>query len=183
MVHVLAQRGPRLAKRQRLLAACLFGSMVLSGCSQPSTPQVTAPLVIDIEELCTQCVEVLRCDGDEINTTVYVMHKKSFWAQIATIWDYLVQVVGTKTEDFRDVTQYVYTDDSTRITSSTKGRARLDVWLRRIELPDSIVDETNASWTDPAGQALGACVHLPRVEGITLAGTLSKTDSANGLQK
>lgn len=180
MAQVLTQGISRLAKLQRLLAACLIGTVVLSGCSQPSTPQVTAPLVIDIEELCTQCVEVLRCDGDEINTTIYVLHKKSFWAQIATIWDYLIQAVSTKTEDFRDVTKYVYATDSTSIASSSQGRARLDVWLRRIELPDSVVDETNASWTDATGKTLGACVHLPRVEGITFARTLSLSNRTDG---
>ena len=74
--------------------------LALSACSRPATPRVEGPLVVDISELCTQCIETLACEGDGRRTT-YVLDEKSFWAQIATIWDYLIQHVRPKTEDFR----------------------------------------------------------------------------------
>jgi hypothetical protein len=134
----------------------------LAGCAQPATPQVQGPLAIDIPELCTVCVEVLRCEGGE-KRVAYVMDEKSAWAQIATIWDYFAQFFRPKTEDFRRVSIYQLAPDLSRAVSVRRGlEARLDVWNRRVELPDAVVDQTTGAWLAPDGATLGLCTHLPR---------------------
>jgi hypothetical protein len=142
-----------------VLAAVLIS---LAGCAQPSTPQVQGPLAIDIPELCTVCVEVLRCEGGE-KRVAYVMDEKGAWAQIATIWDYFAQFFRPKTEDFRSVSIYALAPDMVRPVSAQRGlEARLDVWNRRVELPDAVVDQKTGAWLTRDGAALGLCTHLAR---------------------
>lgn len=144
----------------------------LSACAQPTTPQVQGPLVIEVQELCTVCVEVLRCEGGE-RRTVYVMDEKGAWAQIVTIWDYFADFFRPKTEDFRVLSVFeVGADGTTVISRAANLEARLDVWNRRIELPDSVVDQKSGKWLGKDGAAIGACVVLPRGPDRELAKTL-----------
>jgi hypothetical protein len=92
-------------KQRKTAGTMLTTALVLVACARPGTPQVQGPLAIEIGELCTVCVEVLRYEGAG-RRTVYVLDEKSAWAQIATIGDYLVQSVRPKTEDFRALTIY-----------------------------------------------------------------------------
>lgn len=145
---------------------------LLAACARPTTPQVQGPLSIEVQELCTVCIEVLRCEGSE-RRTVYVMDEKGAWAQIATIWDYFADVFRPKTEDFREVTVYELAADGTAVKSRTNGlEVRLDVWNRRIELPDSVVDQKSGKWLGLDGSALGLCTVLPRGPDRELAKTL-----------
>jgi hypothetical protein len=145
---------------------------LLCACAQPTTPQVQGPLSIEVQELCTVCVEVLRCEGGE-RRSVYVMDEKGAWAQIATIWDYFADVFRPKTEDFRKVTSYELASDGATVKSRSSGReARLDVWNRRIELPDSVVDQKSGNWLGADGSAIGLCTVLPRGPDRELAKTL-----------
>jgi hypothetical protein len=135
---------------------------LLAACAKPTTPQVLGPLAVDIPELCTVCVEVLRCDGGERHT-LYVMDEKGAWAQVATIWDYFAQFFRPKTEDFRTLTQYEVAADTAAVKSRTADlEARLDVWSRRIELPDSVVDQKTGQWVGRNGAVMGQCAALPR---------------------
>jgi len=135
---------------------------LLAACAKPTTPQVQGPLAVDIPELCTVCVEVLRCDGGERHT-FYVMAEKGAWAQVATIWDYFAQFFRPKTEDFRTLTMYEVAADTATVKSRTADlEARLDVWNRRIELPDSVVEQKSGEWTGRDGSVIGQCAVLPR---------------------
>jgi hypothetical protein len=147
-------------------------AVLLSACAKPTTPQVQGPLAIEVQELCTVCVEVLRCEGGE-RRTVYVMDEKGAWAQVATIWDYFAEFFRPKTEDFRKVTVYQLAADGATVTARSGGvEARLDVWNRRIELPDSVVDQKSGSWLGKDGAAIGQCTVLPRGPDRELAKTL-----------
>jgi hypothetical protein len=73
---------------------------LLLGCSKPEGARVEGPLALEIPELCTVCVEVLRCDGSA-RRVAYVLAENDSWAQIATIWDYFAAFFRPKTEDFR----------------------------------------------------------------------------------
>ncbi|HPF26117.1 MAG TPA: hypothetical protein P5528_07935 [Steroidobacteraceae bacterium] len=144
--------------------SALLAAMLLTGCAKPATPQVEGPLAIDIPELCTQCVEVLRCEGDG-RRTVYVLDEKSAWAQIATIWDYMAQFFRPKVEDFRDLKIYQLAADGETVVARTADlQARLDVWQRRVELPDSVVEQKTGRWLGLDGKPQGTCRHLPRTE-------------------
>lgn len=140
----------------------LLVAMLLAGCARPDTPQVQGPLAIDIPELCTVCVEVLRCEGPG-RRTAYVMAEKGAWAQVATIWDYFIAFFRPKTEDFRDLTAYALDAGGDRATGAERGlEARLDVWNRRVEVPGAVIVQKSGAWLDAQGQPLGQCTLLPR---------------------
>jgi hypothetical protein len=135
---------------------------LVTGCARPDTPQVQGPLAVEIPELCTVCVEVLRCEGDG-RRVAYVMAEKSAWAQVVTIWDYFAAFFRPKTEDFRDLTVYELAADAATPVAILPGqRARLDVWQRRVVLPDSVVVQKTGAWLSPDGRTLGSCVVMPR---------------------
>lgn len=149
--------------------------LILVGCARPATPQVQGPLVIDIPELCTVCIEVLRCEGAQ-RRVAYVMDEKGAWAQIATIWDYFAQFFRPKTEDFRKLTIYELAPDMSRAVSARADlEARLDVWNRRVELPDAIVDQKTGAWLTRDGANQGQCTYLPRGPDRQFAATLQET--------
>lgn len=155
------RRSPRCAA---WLAAAAFAVLSIAGCARPSAPQVQGPLAIDIPELCTRCVEVLRCEGGG-RRVAYVMAEKSTWAQILTIWDYFAAFFRPKTEDFRDLTSYELGERPAEVLQRQAGqRARLDVWQRRVELPGAVVEQKTGAWLTADGRAMGTCTHLPRGE-------------------
>ena len=153
---------------------CIALLALLAGCARPSTPRVEGPLAIEIQELCTRCVEVLRCQGSE-RRTFYVMDEKGTWAQITTIWDYFAEFFRPMTEDFRKLTVYELAADEVTVTSRQRGLdARLDVWNRRVELPDSVVDQKSGNWLANDGSRIGQCTVLPRGPDRQMAKTLEQ---------
>jgi hypothetical protein len=148
----------RPARATPLLAVLLL----VAGCSAPADPRVEGPLLLDIPELCTVCIEVLRCEGDARHVA-YVMDEKDAWAQVVTIWDYFAAFFRPKTEDFRTLTVYeLGADGATVVSRSAGAKARLDVWRRRIELPGAVIEQKTGAWIAADGTALGSCAHLPR---------------------
>jgi hypothetical protein len=156
-----------LTRRRRAAPAALAATAalcVLVGCTRPSGPQVQGPLAIDIPELCTRCVEVLRCEGGG-RRVAYVLAEKSAWAQVVTIWDYFAAFFRPKTEDFRDLTRYELGERPAEVLSREAGlQARLDVWQRRVELHGAVVEQKSGAWLTVDGRPMGACTHLPRGE-------------------
>lgn len=154
--------GRRHAAPAALAAAAAL--CVLAGCARPPTPQVQGPLAIDIPELCTRCVEVLRCEGGG-RRVAYVLAEKNAWAQILTIGDYFAAFFRPKTEDFRDLTRYELGERPAEVLSRETGlQARLDVWQRRLELQGAVVDQKSGAWLTVDGRPMGTCAHLPRGE-------------------
>jgi hypothetical protein len=153
----------------------LAALLALAACSRPGTAPVEGPLAIDIPELCTVCVEVLRCEGPT-RRVAYVMDEKDAWAQIATIWDYFAQFFRPKTEDFRPLTVYELGEDPrTALAARTGLKARLDIWHRRVELPDAVVVQKTGDWLAADGTPLGTCIGLPRGEDRQYAKALASS--------
>lgn len=148
----------------RAVVLAAAGVFALAACTRPATPQVQGPLAIDIPELCTRCVEVLRCEGGG-RRVAYVLAEKSTWAQIVTIWDYFAAFFRPRTEDFRELTSYELGERPAEVLSRQSGQqARLDVWQRRVELPGAVVEQQSGAWLTADGRVMGACTHLPRGE-------------------
>lgn len=157
----------------RIAATALL--LALAGCARPTTPQVQGPFEIDIPEYCTVCIEVLRCEGPA-QRIAYVLHEQGAWAQIATIWNYFAEFFRPKTEDFRKLTVYELSPDMSRAVASQSGlQARLDVWNRRVELPDAVVDQKTGAWSGRDGASRGQCIHIPRGPDRQFAATLQET--------
>lgn len=153
------------------VALAVPAAVMFAACARPEGPRVEGPLAIDVPELCTVCVEVLRCRGAD-SSVVYVLHRKGAWAQIATIWDYAAGFVRPKTEDFRRLSTLTVDGADAVIARVDDERARLDVWRRRIELPGAMIDQTSADWIDADGSVRGRCEHLERDAGLALAARL-----------
>ncbi len=163
----------RVARVARVAAATML--LALAGCAKPTAPQVQGPFVIDIPEYCTVCIEVLRCEGP-VQRVAYVMHEQGAWAQIATIWNYFAEFFRPKVEDFRKLTIYELAPDMARAVVVREGlEARLDVWNRRVELPEAIVDQKTGAWLTRDGINRGQCTHLPRGPDRQFVATLKET--------
>lgn len=157
------------AVRPKLIAVLLAAAMVVAGCNRGPTPLPAETLQIRINLLCTTCDDFLRCTRAEDASRgdlyrIYRLREKSFWAQIATIWDYLVQWIHRKTTDTRPLTVYLNDGDQRRVLNE-EAQARVDAVAGLISLPDSSIDMRDGHWRDPQGATIGQCVTLPRREG------------------
>lgn len=167
-------RGDPLFSRGARRCAVGLALALLLGCSKPEGARVEGPLALEIPELCTVCVEVLRCDGSA-RRVAYVLAENDSRAQIATIWDYFAAFFRPKTEDFRVLTVYELGARLAEVLSVLRGqRARLDVWNRRVELPGVVVDQRNAAWLTADGRPIGTCRLLPRGEDRRYAKSLEE---------
>ncbi len=161
---------PRLIKSTRLGSATLVAALLLvAGCERGPAPLPSESLQIRINLLCSTCDDFLRCEVSGVTPEanayrLYRLREKSFWAQIATIWDYLIQLVRRKTTDVRPLSVYENHGELRRV-SSVVGKARIDAASGLIQLPDSTIDMRNGEWRTSTGELQGQCRAVPRREG------------------
>jgi hypothetical protein len=142
---------------------------VLTACTASQPTQDKFRIAIDLR--CTTCNDFLSCRASATHPsavdpgfTVYRLGEKSFWGQIATIGDYLLQLWRPKLSDERPLT--VYERRQGHWTVLRRGVARIDIAAARIELGTVVIDQRNGEWTaDGTG---GQCSVLPRREGFAL---------------
>lgn len=152
--------------RARLSALLLAAALLLGACSRGPAPVQIDELSIRINLLCTTCDDFVQCRASAATDafTLYRLREKSFWAQIATIWDYLIQSVQRKTSDRRPLTVYVEETGQRRVLSDA-GVAGVDMVSGLISVPGSLIDMRDGSWRSPQGEVLGRCATLPRRQG------------------
>jgi hypothetical protein len=152
----------------RGLPAALVLAMLASAPALPAAD--TAGLAIPINLRCTTCDDFVRCTpaAAGADVVVYRLKEKTFWAQVATIGDYLVQLFRAKTTDERPLARYVGVPGRGRIETSASWRAQIDASAGLITLPDSRIDQRNGAWADLKGERLGQCVALKRRDGYAL---------------
>jgi len=159
---------PRSVLRPAVLPVLVAATLLLGACSRGPEPLSATELHIRINLLCTTCDDFLRCtrtaDAGSERYLLYRLREKSFWAQIATIWDYLVQWLRRKTSDERPMTVYL-NDGDVRSVLDIAGTARVDAAVGLISLPDSSIDMRNGDWRDLRGELQGRCKTMPRREG------------------
>jgi len=177
----------RKRKCERWLVLALIALLTLAGCDRGAAPLSTEALQVRINLLCTTCDDFLRCeraadvDRDEVYR-LYRLREKSFWAQIATIGDYLVQWLRRKTSDSRPLTIYE-NDGNRKRVALEEGWARIDMVAGLIMLPDSSIDMRSAEWRTLTGEPQGRCLALKRRDGYSwvrgfLGRELPKADSS-----
>ena len=144
------------------------------------TPPAAAPLAIPINLRCTTCDDFIRCTGPGAPRAtaavrepaiVYRLKEKTFWAQVATIGDYLLQLFRDKTSDQRPLA--IYGDDGAarRIDAGTEAvrlSATIDAAAAIIDAGAARIDQRNGQWLDARGMSLGRCVAMQRREGYNL---------------
>jgi hypothetical protein len=156
----------------RLLAATLTLTLILAAATTTTAGAAPAAgaLAIPINLLCTTCNDFQRCEpaagAAAAQPVVYRIEEKSFWAQVATIGDYLVQLFRPKTRDERDASVYRSAGSQRRIERGL--RVRIDSVAQRITYPDASIDQRNGDWLGADGTRLGHCTALTRREGFAL---------------
>lgn len=167
----LAQGGAWVAGAAALLllAGCNAGKKIV-----PSNDG----FAIKVNLLCTTCDDFLDCRRDGAPATppapgarapllIYRLKEKGFWAQVATIGDYLFQLFRQKQTDLRPLA--IYRDDGVkRSIEQVPERVLVDAVAGTIALPDGVIDMRNGAWLDSKGERLGACTALKRRDGYAL---------------
>lgn len=175
---VLRPPGARI--RLRAPGCALIGALLLTGCNAGGS--IVPPnegFAIKVNLLCTTCDDFLDCrrepgaiaestaPGARPPLLIYRLKEKSFWAQIATIGDYLFQLFWQKTRDTRPLA--IYRDDgANRSIEQVPSRALIDAAAGTITLPDSTLDMRSGDWLDPRGQKIGRCEAMVRRDGYAL---------------
>lgn len=146
-----------------LLGLCC---LLLVGCGPRPSPPPADSLVIRVNVFCTTCDDFFRCESPATDDgfVLYRLRAKSFWAQIATIWDYLIAQIRPKTSDRRPLTIYEQRLGIKRVLHA-EGKAEVDLVAASIRLPEARIDMRQGVWLDAAGQPQGQCASLPRREG------------------
>ncbi len=156
----------------------LAALVALSGCNagKPLVPPNDG-FAIKLNLLCTTCDDFLHCrrepdgavapPGGREPRLVYRLREKSFWAQIATIGDYLFQVFRQKRTDERPVA--IYRDDGiARTVQPLPTRAFIDAAAGTVALPDSRIDLRNGDWLNDRGERIGRCEAMVRRDGYKM---------------
>ncbi|MGA1424793.1 MAG: hypothetical protein ACO329_09930 [Steroidobacteraceae bacterium] len=141
--------------------------LLLAGCGSTAMPLPSDQLLIRINLLCTTCDDFIRCRGPsdtDDSYTLYRLREQSFWAQVATIWDYLIQRIRPKTAHTRPIIVYARSGGLRRVVSE-EGSARVDAALGQITLPDSRIDMRDGRWFTKDDGLQGRCEPLNRREG------------------
>lgn len=150
--------------RPRTGAAALVAAMALTACT-PKPPGIE--LAIPVNPLCTTCDDFVRCEAaGQTDGSYSLLHleNKSFWAQIATIADYLLQAVRERKTDLRPLAIY----SSAGGAPQRGGAAVTDLVAHRIAIPDGWIDQVNGEWHGADDGVKGQCRLLPLAEGRAL---------------
>ena len=148
------------ARRFWLVIACLAASIH----SARAADAVPDSHLIRINIYCTTCDDFIRCQSDNETYTLYRLRAKTFWAQIATIWDYLIARIRPKTTDIRPLTIYLANGQHKDLRQDGLA-ARIDLAAATIVLPDARIDMREGEWRTVTGELQGCCATLPRRDG------------------
>jgi len=122
-------------------------------------------LMSQFGELCTMCIAYLRCETNDPGASVagdfavYHFEIKSFWGQIATIWDYFAKWFDPVTREKRPATIYHFNEEKNEdVKISTI--AYLSKGESKIEIDYSWIDRNTAYWYAKSNQRIGSCVRI-----------------------
>ena len=168
---------------RRVLLVMFLG--VLVGCAAP-LPQ--AQLLIPVNAKCTTCEDFIRCDGGSANAAVYDpsfdiyrLEPKGTLAQLATVWEFLIQLFYTRTEDFRPLSMYAQRPGTTGGLQRLKtgnAEARIDLVQHRIHVPDGWIDQVTGERHGTDGASSGSCQVLAPADGRELLKLFAEAPAA-----
>jgi len=158
---------------RRILLVILLG--ILAGCGSPP-PKVD--LLIPVNAKCTTCEDFIRCDSGSANAAVYDptfdlyrLEPKGILAQLATVWEFLIQLFQTRTEDVRPLSVYSQRPGESEVFNRIVTRdaeARTDLVAHRIHLPSGWIDQVTGDWHGTDDTLRGSCRLLKPAEGREL---------------
>ena len=172
--------------RCKALAIAAAAALLLAGCSRGPQPLPAESLRIRINILCSTCDDFIACRMPPASaavpvvppsptapppTVIYRLREKGFWAQVATIGDYLVQLFRRKVRDERPLTVYVEDRGQRRVTGDGL-RATVDLSTGVLAVPDGSIDLRDGAWRTVMGSPRGVCTTMPRREGYAFVRAL-----------
>jgi len=156
----------------------IAAALLLASCSRGPQPLPPESLRIRINILCSTCDDFIACTMATASppampapTVIYRLREKGFWAQVATIGDYLVQLFRRKVRDERPLTVYVEDRGQRRVTGDGL-RATVDLSTGMLAVPDGGIDLRDGTWRTAMGSPRGACATMPRREGYAFVRAL-----------
>ena len=155
--------------------------LALLSISAPAVSQVNNPayadylLVGQFGEICTMCEAIVLCENAESASardsvpaegsfTLYHLQTRTFWSQVATIWEWFITnfdsnslaVAGHK----RPVKVYTVTDGLWSEGPTVEAHLSLDP--ATIMIGDHTIDRIDSRWlTGTDGESAGFCQRLP----------------------
>jgi hypothetical protein len=135
-------------------------------------------LLIPVNSKCTTCDDFIRCDAGSANPAiydptfdVYRLEPKGTLAQLATVWEFLIQLFYTRTEDFRPLSIYSQRPGTAapfERTITGDAEARTDLVQHRIFVPQGWIDQATGARHGADDQPHGSCRLLKPAEGREL---------------
>jgi len=157
----------------------------LLGCASP-TPQVE--LLIPVNAKCTTCEDFIRCEGGSGNAAlydpsfdIYRLEPKGTLAQLATVWEFLIQLFYTRTEDIRPLSIYAQRPGETEAfkrSTTNNAEARIDLVQHRINLPEGWIDQVTGERHGADDALRGSCRVLAPADGRELLKLFAETTTA-----
>ncbi|MEO8224059.1 MAG: NADH-quinone oxidoreductase subunit H, partial [Gammaproteobacteria bacterium] len=99
---------------------------------------------------------------------IYRLEPKGTLAQLATVWEFLIQLIHKRTEDFRPLTIYAQWPSTTagiQRTTTGNAEARTDLIQHRIYLPEGWIDQITGEWHGANDAPRGVCRMLAPADG------------------
>lgn len=119
-------------------------------------------LMSQFGELCTMCEAYLRCIPDssgatsERQETLYYFQTKTFWGQVATIWDYFARWFDPVTSEERPATIYRVSTPSSE-DAVVPTLTYLSVADAKVEIDGTWVDRNSGEWFTADDSKIGMC--------------------------
>jgi hypothetical protein len=169
---------PRTRHRPALLATLAAAALLAAG---PAPAQVNDPrfasyfLVGRFGEVCTMCEVTVLCQAGDApppadavpaggDFTVYVIHTRTFWSQVSTIWEWFISNFTSApltAGHERPVTVYAVTGGAWAAPVERTLRLSLEPALMSVD-DGREVDRVSRRWQRAGrGEALGWCSRLP----------------------
>lgn len=164
---------------------CLLFSLALAT-ALPANAQMNDPKYADyflfgrFGEICTMCEVVVLCEMSDVDAqresipesgsfTVYHIQTRTFWSQIATIWEWFIRNFDDTAADGheRPVLVYNVTEGKWPLPRTVQARVSLEPPV--IVLNEHEIDRTSRSWRrGPDLEPVGYCQRLPLWESIEI---------------
>ena len=166
-------------------AQCLLFLLALTT-APPASAQMNDPKYADyflfgrFGEICTMCEVVVLCEVTDADTaretipgsgsfTVYHIQTRTFWSQIATIWEWFIRNFDDTAADGheRPVLVYEVVDGKWPLPRTVQAQVSLEPPV--IALHGHAIDRTNRRWRRGAElEPVGYCQRLPLWESIEI---------------
>ncbi|UCG72340.1 MAG: hypothetical protein JSV45_14010 [Chromatiales bacterium] len=131
-------------------------------------------------EICTMCEVVVLCEVTDADTaretipesgsfTIYHIRTRTFWSQIATIWEWFIRNFDDTAADGHERPVLVYEVVDGKWPRPRTVRAQVSLEPPVIALHGHEIDRTNRRWhRSPELEPVGYCQRLPLWESIEI---------------